>query len=242
MQVHIVHAHPEPRSFNAALTGRARDALSAQGHGVTVSDLYALGFDPVERGAHYPSRRDPEAFAALAEQRHAWSADALPGDVAREIAALEAADLVILQFPLWWHGTPAILKGWFDRVFLSGGLYTSRMRYDAGYFRGKRALLSVTSGAPEAAFGPGARGGDPAVMLWPVQYSLHYLGFDVLPAFWSFGVQGHGYGYEGQEAAEARLAGRLDDWAAHVADLDGVAPLPFPGWQDWDAEGRALAG
>ncbi|WP_227428580.1 NAD(P)H-dependent oxidoreductase [Roseibaca sp. Y0-43] len=39
-----------------------------------------------------------------------------------------------------------------DRVFVNGGLYTSRMRYDAGHFRGRRALISVTTGAPRAAF------------------------------------------------------------------------------------------
>src|SRR6056297_3040885 len=53
---------------------------------------------------------------------------------------------VILQFPLWWHGPPAILKGWFDRTFPSGGVYTSRMRYDDGFFKGKQAVLSVTAG------------------------------------------------------------------------------------------------
>lgn len=241
MQSHIIHAHPNPASFNAALTAQARQTLENEGATVTISDLYQSEFDPVERGQHYPCRLDPTAFSALAEQRHAWRTDRIPDDVEREIHALEAADLVILQFPLWWHGAPAILKGWFDRVFLSGGLYTSRMRYDAGYFRGRRALLSVTSGAPQAAFGPGARGGDPEVMLWPLQYSLHYLGFEVLPPFWSFGVQGHGYSYEDSDKAKARLRDRLDAWATHLKSLDAATPLAFPGWANWDGDGRALA-
>ncbi len=67
-----------------------------------------------------------------------------------------------------------ILKGWFDRVFVSGGLYSSRKRYGAGHFRGKRAICSVTTGAPEHAFGPKARGGDLDAILWPIERSLYY--------------------------------------------------------------------
>src|SRR5690625_126362 len=160
MHVLIVLAHPESSSFNAQLASAARAALEAEGHWVTVSDLYRQGFDPLEAGRHYRDRLDPARFIPLAEQRHASERQALSPDVDAEIEKLEAADLVVLQFPLWWHGPPAMLKGWFDRVFVSGRIYRSRKRYDSGHFRGKRALLSVTTGAPAAAFGPGARGGD----------------------------------------------------------------------------------
>lgn len=237
----IVHAHPNPDGFNAALTTRARAALTAAGGTVDVADLYAEGFDPVEAARHYPDAEDPARFTPLAEQRRAYKTGRLPPTVADHIARLERADLVILQFPLWWHGMPAILKGWFDRVFVSGGLYTGRMRYDAGYFRGKRALVSVTTGAPAAAFGPGARGGDMTTMLWPVEYSLHYLGFAVLPAFAAHGVQGHGYSYEGQQTAERRLGCQLDAWAARLGGLEHETPKTFPGWPDWNADGQPLA-
>lgn len=59
---------------------------------------------------------------------------------------VEWAELVVFQFPLWWHAQPAMLKSWFDRVFVSGGLYTSKMRYNRGYFSGKWAICSVTTG------------------------------------------------------------------------------------------------
>jgi NAD(P)H dehydrogenase (quinone) len=104
-----------------------------------------------------------------------------------------------------------MLKGWMDRVFVSGGLYTSRMRYDAGYFRGRRAQVSITTGAPKAAFGPGSRGGDFDTMLWPIHYSLHYMGFSVLPPFISYGVQGHGYSYENKSSLQDRLKRNLSD-------------------------------
>lgn len=240
MHVRIIRAHPDPGSFNAAMSSAASTALARDGHTVSLQDLYASGFDPVEKGAHYANRLDPDAFSPLAEQRHAWQSGSVPADVLAEIAELERTEFLVLQFPLWWHGPPAMLKGWFDRVFLSGGLYTSRMRYDAGYFRGRRAMLSVTTGAPESAFGPGARGGDFATMLWPLHYSLHYLGFTVLPPFTACGVQGHGYSYEDESTQKQRLRCVLAAWGAHVASTDALPALAFPGWQDWDAAGLPL--
>lgn len=240
MHAHIVHAHPEPSSYNGALTRAADQALRDSGYAVTTNDLYRASFDPVERGTHYRDRADVEAFAALNEQRHAWKNDTLPKEIRSEVEKLELSDLVILQFPLWWHGPPAILKGWMDRVFLNGGLYTSRMRYDTGYFRGKRAIVSVTTGAPEKVFGPGSRGGDFQTMLWPIHYSLHYMGFSVLPPFISFGVQGHGYRYEDDKSLQERLERNLSNWRSYLMALEDIDPIPFPCWDDWDEHGRAL--
>ena len=238
MHVLIVHCHPEPTSFGGALTATAREALVTAGHAVTVSDLYGDGFDPVEAPRHYRDRADAERFAPLAEQRHAWRTDTLAPEVVREIERLRRADLVILQFPLWWHAQPAMLKGWFDRVFVSGGLYTGTMRYDRGFFRGRRALCSVTSGAPAEAFGPGHRGGDPAVFLWPIQYSLHYLGFDVLAPQLHAGVQGHGHAYRDETAFRRQLERQKGAWAGRLQAVDAEVPIRFPGWADWDTVGR----
>jgi len=238
MHVHIVHAHPEPTSFNGALTRITEQTLTDLRHGVTVSDLYDSGFDPVECGTHYAHQANAEAFAPLAEQRHAWRTDTLPADVRQELRNLERADLVILQFPLWWHGPPAMLKGWFDRVFVSGGIYTSSMRYDTGYFRGRRAMVSVTTGAPEEAFGHGARGGDFDTMLWPVHYSLHYLGFSVLPPFVSYGIQGHGYAYRDADDLAEHLDRTVSDWRSRLSRLTDLDALSFPGWNDWDGVGQ----
>lgn len=240
MHAHIVHAHPEPSSYNGALTRAAKNALSDGGNTITVNDLYRANFDPVEREAHYCDRADAGAFAVLNAQRRAWEKDTLPTEIQNEIQNLQRADLVILQFPLWWHGPPAILKGWMDRVFVNGGLYTSRKRYDAGHFRGKRAVVSVTTGAPQKVFGPGSRGGDFETMLWPIQYSLHYMGFSVLPPFISFGVQGHGYDYEDGKSLHDRLERNLFDWEAYVRTLGDAEPVSFPGWEDWDADGCAI--
>ena len=237
MHALIVHSHPEPRSFNAALTATARQTLADNGARVTVSDLYAEGFDPLESPRHYGPRADPDYFSALTEQRHAGHSHSRPADVQREIDRLEAADLVILQFPLWWHAQPAILKGWFDRVFVYGDLYTGRMRYDEGHFHGKRALLSVTTGGPAETFSPYGRGGPIERLLWPIHYSLHYMGFDVLPPFVAHAVQGGGISYAQRDVFERHLEERKNAWAERLTALDEAKPIPFTGWRDWDDDG-----
>ena len=77
MRAHIVLAHPEPQSYNAHLARTAQSALQARGWTTTLSDLYAQGFDPCERAAHYPAALHPERFDAQAEQRHASDQRAL---------------------------------------------------------------------------------------------------------------------------------------------------------------------
>lgn len=238
MHALIVHCHPEPLSFNAALKDVAVGTLRRLGHSVEVSDLYGEHFDPAEKPDHYKAREYPDCFSALAEQRHASRTASLPADVCREIARLDRADLVVLQFPLWWHAQPAMLKGWFDRVFVNEGLYTSTMRYDRGYFRGKRAICSITTGAPAAVMGPGSRGGDIERLLWPIHYSLHYVGFAVLPPFLAFGVQGHGYAYREESRAKQQLESYKADWLRRLETLAQAEPIAFPGWNDWDENGR----
>jgi NAD(P)H dehydrogenase (quinone) len=75
--------------------------VEQRGWSVTLSDLYAMGFDPCERAAHYPDPLDSWRFDVQAEQRNASQQRALPADVAAEIARLDAADLLILQYPMW---------------------------------------------------------------------------------------------------------------------------------------------
>lgn len=237
MQVLIVFCHPEPHSFNAALKTTAVAHLESQGHAVEVSDLYAEGFDPVEGPGHFPRRADPAAFSALSEQRRAHAAGELPAEVTREIARLERADLIILQFPLWWHAQPAMLKGWFDRVMVYGGLYSGSRRYDRGRLRGKRAFCSVTTGSPEAAFTRQGRGGEMASLLWPIHRSLAYLGLAVLPPFVIYGVQGGGLQYEQETLFRERLEGEKHAWRDRLDRLESLSPIPFAGWDDWDEQG-----
>ena len=77
-----------------------------------------------------------------------------------EIDRLFAADLLILQFPMWWFSVPAILKGWIDRVFAFGVTYDFGRTWDKGVMCGRRAMLSMTTSAPPGVFMPDGRSGD----------------------------------------------------------------------------------
>src|SRR5271165_4059212 len=189
MHAHIVLAHPEPRSFNAHLATVARAALEAMGATASVSDLYQMGFDPCERPQHFTDRLAPERFDVQAEQRHACETGAIPPDVAAEIEHLDHADLLILQYPMWWHLPPAMLKGWFDRVLIFNAVYASRKRFETGRFVGKRAMLSVTVGTSADTYAFDGRSGDIELLLWPVHFSLAYIGYSVLAPFIAYGVE-----------------------------------------------------
>ncbi|MBN3750777.1 NAD(P)H-dependent oxidoreductase [Burkholderia sp. Se-20373] len=217
MHALIVVAHPEPQSFNATLAGTAADAWRAGGHAVTVANLYGETFDPCEAPRHYADRLDPTCFDAQREQRHHWERGTLAPEIARHVGLLKHADALILQFPLWWFGAPAILKGWMDRVFVYGGLYSSRQRHDRSVLLGRRALLSVTTGSSAAACAPDGREGDTRLLLWPVMYALRYVGFDVLEPHLIHDVRG-GLAGDAARRQDAGLARCLLDYLPGVGE------------------------
>ncbi len=123
MNVLIVYAHPEPRSLNGSLKDFAVRHLQAAGHAVQVSDLYAMNWKaPLDACDNLD--RDPEArFDPSLDSKRAYAAGRQSIDIAAEQEKLRWADTVILQFPLWWFSMPAILKGWFERVYAYGFAY-----------------------------------------------------------------------------------------------------------------------
>lgn len=185
MKILIVHAHPEPRSFNGAMKDLAVETLTAAGHAVTVSDLYAMGFGAVVGAADFLNERaDPEVLSIGHEQMQAHRLAAFSPDIADEQEKLRQAELLILQFPIWWFGMPAILKGWADRVFARGFAYVGGRKYDTGMFRGKLAMVATTTGTSEDTYAPDGIDGEMLNILWPIHNGLfRYTGFDVLEPF-----------------------------------------------------------
>src|SRR5947208_2890140 len=106
MQVLIVHAHPEAASFNAALTRAAADALQGAGHAVTVSDLFAENFNPTAGRHDFTTVADPQKFHYQTEQAFAAANAGFAAEISREQERVRNADLLILQFPLWWGAPP----------------------------------------------------------------------------------------------------------------------------------------
>ncbi|HEV2512134.1 NAD(P)H-dependent oxidoreductase [Bosea sp. (in: a-proteobacteria)] len=185
MNILIVFAHPEPESFCGALKDVAVSTLSAAGHAVVVSDLYRQGFSPV--GDHRDFDHPTDApFIYQAEQRRAHREGSYCEPIAAEHAKLMAADVVMFNFPLWWFGPPAILKGWIDRVMSVGFAYDSDRRFEDGGLQGRRGLITVTTGSPAERFvKDGARAYAPMdETLLPLQKGLfHYVGMTGLDPF-----------------------------------------------------------
>jgi NAD(P)H dehydrogenase (quinone) len=219
MQVLLVYAHPEPRSFNGALRAAAEETLREGGHEVIVSDLYAQGFEAVAGPADVTQRQNPDVFNLGMEQMYAAQNNSFAPDVKAELDKLMAADLLLLQFPLWWFSLPAILKGWIDRVFAFGAAYDFGRTWDNGVFVGRKAMLSITASAPEAAFMPDGRSGDMERVLWPVQAGVLALcGYSVLPPFIA-----HGIPFVGEEAMTAEI----ERFRQRLRDIETTEPLFF---------------
>lgn len=136
MNVLVVYAHPRCGSFTHRVLQRFLEGLGMAGHRIDLVDLYAEGFDPVMSAAEY----ERESKARLNEP--------LRDDVARQHARLAAADAVAFVFPLWWSDCPAILKGWFDRVYTVGHAYLHQEGVAAGLGL-KKGLALVTAGHTE---------------------------------------------------------------------------------------------
>ena len=111
MKVFIVHAHHEPASFNSALTAAARAALAAGGYEVRVSDLHAMNFDPVSDRRNFRTVANRSRLRQQAEEEHASAVGGFAPELQLEMDKLAWCDTLILQFPLWWLGMPAIMKG-----------------------------------------------------------------------------------------------------------------------------------
>lgn len=180
MKVLVVYWHPEPKSFNGAMFRTACETLARAGHEVKTSDLHEMNFNPVSGRNNFTTVNDPNYFKQQTEEMHATEMNGFSADIESEIEKLEWCDLLILQFPLWWFGLPAVLKGWVDRVFAMGRTYGGGRIYEDGVYRDKRVLLSLTTGGPEEGYGEGVARGDMTAILLPIHRSMQFVGFDIL--------------------------------------------------------------
>jgi putative NADPH-quinone reductase len=132
VRVLLVYCHPVPDSYAAHLRDVSLAALEQAGHLVDLCDLYDEGFDPVlslqERLSHHDAPETKPHVAAYAER-------------------LRAAEALVFVYPTWWSGPPAMLKGWWDRIWVEGVAYTlpegtNRVR---GNLRHIRKLVVVST-------------------------------------------------------------------------------------------------
>jgi NAD(P)H dehydrogenase (quinone) len=134
LRILLLYAHPNPDSYVAALHRAAVETLRADGHEVDDCDLYGEGFEPVltrEERLNYhavPSNRAP---------------------VENHVQRLERAEALVLVYPVWNFGFPAILKGYLDRVFLPGVSFRIENGLVVPNLKHIRHLIAITTyGAP----------------------------------------------------------------------------------------------
>ncbi|MFL1376414.1 NAD(P)H-dependent oxidoreductase [Nocardiopsis protaetiae] len=208
-----VYAHPRRASFNDHLFQAGTKALTER-YEVATSDLYAQGFDPVLSERDLGGAADRPGNVAVLHGE-AYSRGLLPPDLREEQAKLAAAELLVLQFPLWWYGPPAILKGWFDRVLSYGFAYGDSdpasglpRRYGDGGLAGRRALVVVTAGEDERSIGRRGISGGIDSLLFPLTHgTLWYVGIDVLDLHVVHDADS--LGADGLERETGRLLDRL---------------------------------
>lgn len=131
MKAVVLYAHPNPKSFNAAILEVVKEELGSKGYEVKVKDLYAMNWKPDLDGADF----------------QCLMSGSVSEDVAREQQDIAAADLLVSVFPIWWLSMPALLKGYIDRVFTNGFAYEFTQMGPQGKLTGKKAAVFTTSGA-----------------------------------------------------------------------------------------------
>jgi len=134
MKYLVIYAHPNPKSFNHAITEEILANLRAQGKEAEVRDLYRLRFNPMLSG---------DDFAHFDRGK-------IPADIQKEQEYIRKADALIFVYPVWWFNMPAILKGYIDRVFSRGFAYEVVNGAIKGLLTGKNVyIINTAGGTPE---------------------------------------------------------------------------------------------
>lgn len=227
MNVLLIYAHPEPTSLNASLKDFAVQHLEAQGHSVQVSDLYAMRWKATLDADDVLERTPEKPFDPSGDSLHAFQTGTQSPDIVAEQNKLRWADAVLVQFPFWWFSMPAILKGWFDRVYACGFAYGVGEhsdqhwgdRYGEGSFVGKRAMLMVTTGGWASHYEPRGINGPIHDLLFPIQHGiLYYPGFEVMRPF---------VVYHSSRMSEAGFLEACTELGRRLDTLWTDAPIPF---------------
>lgn len=136
MNILLVYAHPNPRSFNRAILETIDAELCERGHATCIRDLYQMRFRAVLDGEDLIRN---------------WRGD-LPNDIRQEQEAIRWAQGLVFIYPIWWFGPPAILKGWIDRVFVRKFAFDFTEAGMQGLLTHEKALIVNTLGGDEATY------------------------------------------------------------------------------------------
>lgn len=107
----IVYCHPSRNSFTEVVKDSFVRGLEEAGHNYQISDLYAEKFNPVMTEDEYLREGFYQLEAPIAE------------DVIAEQEKINASDVIVFIYPDFWTASPAMLEGWFQRVWTYGFAY-----------------------------------------------------------------------------------------------------------------------
>jgi len=184
MNILYVYAHPNPSSFNGMLKQHALDLFTKLKPNVKLSDLYADNFKAIADWNDFNSDEVEINSQYFLAQQDAYKNKQLSVDINLELTKIAWADHIIFQFPLWWFSTPAILKGWLDRVLVKGFAYDSGKIFNDGLLKGKTASLVVTTQSPESAYQTnGLHQATIEAFLHHIHHTLRFVGIKTLAPF-----------------------------------------------------------
>jgi NAD(P)H dehydrogenase (quinone) len=137
MHVYIIYAHPSKESFTYKVLKEFTRGLADAGHSFEIGDLYEMNFRASMDIEQYKREMGPDQNAPI------------PADVCAEQEKINRADALVFVYPLWWSDCPAIMKGWFDKVWALGYAYS----YESGIhapskIKVKKALVICAAGHP----------------------------------------------------------------------------------------------
>lgn len=188
----MITAHDDPKSVIASMHNAALGVFERAGHTVVNSELYAEQFNPVATMVDFATNSGVHADYIFEQQRAVNTGSGFSPDIQAEMDKVKAADMIIFHFPLWWGGSPAIMKGWTERILAMGFAWNSDARYNSGLMRGKTALVSITAPDPENYYS--AKGEHKATVEQHMYGMLHgtlaFCGFDVLKPYTIYGTAG----------------------------------------------------
>uniref|UniRef100_A0A2R8MZF8 N-ribosyldihydronicotinamide:quinone dehydrogenase 2 n=1 Tax=Callithrix jacchus TaxID=9483 RepID=A0A2R8MZF8_CALJA len=211
-KVLIVYAHQEPRSFNGSLKNVTVDELSRQGCTVTVSDLYAMNFEP------RATRKDITGLSLLSGKLRNTP---VPPVVMKKVDIYGAQHLQgALSNPEVFSYGVEMYEAYKKRS-LPGDITDEQKKVqeaDLVIFQGKLALLSVTTGGTAEMYTKTGISGDFRYFLWPLQHgTLHFCGFKVLAPQINFAPE---------IASEEERKGMVAAWAQRLQTIWKEEPIP----------------
>jgi NAD(P)H dehydrogenase (quinone) len=160
--VHLIYAHPNPDSYNAALKRELSNQLQKANHTVLISDLYA---DSAELQSFYGQ-------PVTAKQRNY---------IADEQQKIKSSSLTIVQFPLYWFSVPAILKNYFDLIYAHGFAYPGKFS-DSPLHDGRKVMFSITTQSNQQDFSATGCNGSIERTLYPLELAFRFVGYQIVPA------------------------------------------------------------